>query len=71
MGTTRADFGNGVNVRSAPNQSSALVATVLVGTRVEILEIVAGEAIYGETRWYHIRTGAISGYLYFRLVTPD
>jgi hypothetical protein len=68
----QAAYGGGANLRAAPNQTSALVTFLRVGTRVEILQVVRGEAIDPiESRWWQVRVGSVTGYLYYKLVTPD
>lgn len=63
----------GANIRAEPKSNSALVTSLPVGTKVEILNIVEGEAVDGsEKRWYHIRwAGDKTGYVYFKLLKPD
>lgn len=69
---TLVSSGPGINVRTGPNQSSAVVKSLPAGTKVEILQIVDGEAVNGtEKRWYQIKAGTITGYVYFTLVKPD
>lgn len=57
MGTI-ARCGNAVNVRSAPGTGNALVGTILVGSRVEILEIKN----YNGQDWGRVTQGWISMY---------
>ena len=57
MGTI-ARCGNAVNVRSAPGTGNALVGTILVGSRVEILETKD----YNGQEWGRVTQGWISMY---------
>lgn len=71
-GTTQAVGANAINLRAQPTLDSALVGSLPVGTKVEIIEVVNGEAIDPvEPRWWYIRNGNIFGYAYFKLVAPD
>lgn len=69
---TLVSSGPGINVRSGPNQSSGVIRSLPAGTKVEILQIVDGEAVNGtEKRWYQIKAGTLTGYVYYTLVKPD
>ena len=64
-----------MNLRAAPRQSSPIVASLPVGTRVVLLGTVPGEAVDpAEARWWHVvvpaASGGAEGYVYYTLVVP-
>jgi len=71
-GVAQPAGGGGAVLREQPSTKSKAVAGIPNGEKVEILEIVQGEAIDPvEPRWYHIRFGEKTGYVYFKLIVPQ
>lgn len=61
--------GEGAVLRKQPTTASEALAYLSHGTRVEVLQLVTGEAIDPvEPRWYQIRYGSLTGYVYFKLI---
>jgi murein DD-endopeptidase MepM/ murein hydrolase activator NlpD len=52
-----------LNVRPAPNTSQAPVGTLDNGAIVDVLGIVTGENVQGNTTWFHVSSPAVSGYV--------
>ncbi|MBI2938969.1 MAG: SH3 domain-containing protein [Chloroflexi bacterium] len=72
FGTTRAAYGGGVAVRAQPSSQSPAVESIPVGTRVQLLDLVVGEAIDPvEPRWYLVQFSRGRGYVYYKLIAPD
>lgn len=61
--------GQGAIMREQPTTNSDIVDYLSHGDAVEVLDIVDGEAIdETEPRWYHIKSGNLTGYVYFKLI---
>ena len=73
LGTIRVAGGStGAYIRQRPTMDSPSLVLLRPGVRVEILEVVFGQAIDPvEPRWYHIQFAGLSGYAYYKLVKPD
>lgn len=68
-GVIQAQYGGGAVVRSAPTENAQQVGFLQVGAPVTVLGVVRGQAIDpAETRWWHVQAGALSGYVYYKLV---
>ncbi|MBI2323198.1 MAG: SH3 domain-containing protein [Chloroflexi bacterium] len=68
-GILASDVGGNVVVRARPTTASAQVGALPVGTEVEVLGRVAGEAISpGDPFWYEIRRDRLRGFVYGRLI---
>lgn len=52
-----------LNVRPEPNTNQAPVGTLANGAIVDVLAIVQGQNIDGNTTWYQIQTTQLSGYV--------
>jgi hypothetical protein len=55
--------GEVLNVRPDPSTASAPVGTLANGSLADVLSIVAGQDIEGNTTWYQIQQGSVSGYV--------
>lgn len=53
---------SGLNVRSRPSASAAILTTLSTGARAARLATVSGEAVSGNTEWHRVRTGSTVGY---------
>lgn len=59
-----------VRLRGAPATDAAIVTPLAVGQSVEVLEVQSGAALEaGEARWVRVRTGQLTGYVYWPYVT--
>ncbi len=67
--TITSSGGEGAVLRKEPTTGSDALANLSHGTPVEVLQVVNGEAIdETEPRWYKIRYGGLTGYVYFKLI---
>jgi hypothetical protein len=55
--------GIGLNVRPDPSTANAPVGNLPDGSVVTVLERVEGEAVDGNTTWYHVQRGDLTGYV--------
>ena len=55
--------GEQLNVRSEPTLGSAIVTTFEPGTIVDVVSVVEGEAVDGETTWYEVDTSVLAGFI--------
>jgi len=70
-GVARPVGENAAVLREEASTTSRAIASIPTGTRVEILKIVQGEAIDPvEPRWYWVKYGDKTGYVYFKLIAP-
>ncbi|MBI2940129.1 MAG: SH3 domain-containing protein [Chloroflexi bacterium] len=68
-GVIKTTGNEGAVLRTEPTTKSARRALVPPGTRVEIVRVVEGEAVdAAEARWYEVRFGQYTGYVYYKLV---
>jgi hypothetical protein len=71
MGIVKSPQGEGVRLRAEASTTAAPLALIRSGTRVEILDVVQGQEVdKDEKRWYKVRSGQTTGFIYFNLLTP-
>lgn len=71
-GVARPSGGNGAIMREQPTTKSAWIASLPNGAAVEILKVVDGEAVdSAEPRWYLVKAGNKTGYVYFKLIAAE
>ncbi len=70
-GQVQVPAGARANVRSQPTTASKLVGSLERGDRIQVLDVTVGEMVQqAEPRWYSVRVGQVSGYVYGTLVGP-
>ncbi|HUE75222.1 MAG TPA: SH3 domain-containing protein [Chloroflexota bacterium] len=61
--------GGSARLREKPNVASKDLQIVPFGAPVEIIDTVQGQAVEpNESRWYQVKYGSLTGYIYFKLV---
>jgi hypothetical protein len=55
--------GSTLNVRPTPSTAQSPVGTLAAGEIVDVLDQVQGEAVSGNTLWFHIATPTLAGYI--------
>ena len=55
--TCRVTASQGINIRSAPNSQSSIVANYTHGTELNFVEVVTGENVAGNAHWGHSQQG--------------
>lgn len=69
IGVAKPAGGGGAILREQPSTTSAWIASVPTGAKVEVLRVVEGEAVDPvEPRWYQVKYAGKTGYLYFKLI---
>ncbi|MCL4458547.1 MAG: SH3 domain-containing protein [Chloroflexi bacterium] len=70
-GVIRTATGEAANLRTQPTTKAPILGIIPNGQKVEVLQIVAGEAIDSvENRWYQVKYKDSFGYVYFKLLAP-
>jgi hypothetical protein len=68
-GRVRPAGGGSARLREKPNVASKELQIVPYGAPVEIIDTVQGQAVEpSESRWYQVKYGSLTGYIYFKLV---
>lgn len=71
MGIVRSPQGDGIRLRQEATTTSPALALLANGTRVEILNVVDGQEVEkNERRWYKVRSGRFTGFIYYNLLVP-
>ena len=73
-GTTKSDDKKPVVLRKDSSTLSAKIASLPVGTKVQVLKTVNGKADDPgidpkETRWYQVKYNNFTGYIYYKLLS--
>jgi hypothetical protein len=67
-GRIKPPDGGSARLRRDPSTTGGTVSLIPNAAQVEILEVVQGQPIEGESRWLRVRYGNMTGYLWSRLV---
>jgi hypothetical protein len=67
-GRIKPPDGGSARLRKDPNTTGGTLSLIPNAAQVEILEVVQGQPIEGESRWLRVRYGNMTGYLWSRLV---
>ncbi|MBI2955598.1 MAG: SH3 domain-containing protein [Chloroflexi bacterium] len=71
QGVARPSNGGAI-MREQPSTTSAMVGSLANGQKVEIVRVVEGEAVdTTERRWYLVKFGDKTGYVYFKLIASE
>lgn len=70
-GVARPASGGAV-MREQPSTKAPWIASLQNGAQVEIIRVVEGEAVdSSEPRWYLVKAGDKTGYVYFKLIAAE
>ena len=72
-GVIQTSDGTSARLRTQPTVQTTdnVIAGLPPGTEVELLELVEGDPIDpAESRWYKVKHGEFTGYVYYKLVKP-
>jgi len=67
-GRIKPPDGGSARLRKDPSTTGGTVSLIPNAAQVEILEVVQGQPIEGESRWLRVRYGNMTGYLWSKLV---
>ena len=67
-GRPKPPDGGSARLRRDPSTTGGTVSLIPNAAQVEILEVVQGQPIEGESRWLRVRYGNMTGYLWSKLV---
>jgi hypothetical protein len=67
-GRIKPPDGGSARLRRDPSTTGGTLSLIPNAAQVEILEVVQGQPIEGESRWLRVRYGNLTGYLWSKLV---